>query len=893
MLEFVTGGVCENISGRKTVVEKIKMGLREKNYLLILDDVQNEQRWKWENLRDCLLGMSEIKGMNRVVVTTRSENVALMMGALHENLYRPKPLADEECWSLIKQRAFGSSSVPLELEVTGREIARKCRGVPLVANLIGGTLHGRRDKDEWLSLEKMNAWNSLERDNGIFCMLKLSFDRLPEPALKQCFAFCSIFPEDVAMEREMLIQLWMAEGFLQPCQESSIIMEDIGNKYFNDLLSYSLLQEEERDSLGNVRTCKMHNLVRDLALSVSKSEAVILETHSRSNISNVRHLNLICGGETMPTILGDVAPKLHTLFSKHGFSGGVQVDLKRLRALSFVDASDAKELPTCFGKSKSLRYLDISGTQIKELPKFVTRLYNLQTLRFMNCKYLKMLPEGIGHLINLKHIYFSDEEQMPAHIGRLTSLQTLQLFFVGREDGRKIEELGSLSRLKGRLEIRNLQLVKDKSEAMTAKLHEKAVDELELKWRQGTHQNDEDVLEGLEPHSNLQTLTIEGYGGKNLPSWMSKSSESFSLSNLLKLTIRGCRKLKSIPLINGLPSLQLLTIDNCSELTSMDDDGAFAFMSLTKLVIKSCPKLKNVPERGLSSLTELVIEKCDSLECVPVSRLSSLRKLHIRLCTVRSSMGDRLPTCLEDLYLYGCPNLSFIPGLDGLASLKNVVVVGCGGLEYLPSGLSSCTALEVLTVSNCDNLISIPKEVQELQSLVELKIEFCPKLRSLPVEILDCLGNLKRLSIGPFSKELENFPGLNSINRSLEELKLFGWETLTQLPHQIQYLTALKELEIWNFDKLQALPEWLGNLSSLQRLEIRRCRNLKHLPSAEAIRCLSKLKELRIGYCPELKERYNKESGPEWSKISHIPNVRIEYDGNGQPTPRAGQSKAK
>ncbi|GKV29476.1 hypothetical protein SLEP1_g38405 [Rubroshorea leprosula] len=185
--------------------------------------------------------------------------------------------------------------------------------------------------------------------------------------------------------------------------------------------------------------------------------------------------------------------------------------------------------------------------------------------------------------------------------------------------------------------------------------------------------------------------------------------------------------LKSISLINRLTSLQLLTIDDCSEITSMDDDGAFAFMSLTKLVIKCCPRLKNVPERGLTSLTELVIEKCDSLECVPVSRLSSLGKLHIRLCTV-SSMRDKLPTCLEDLYLHGCPSLSFIPSLDGLASLKNVVIEGCGGLAYQPRGLS------------------------------------------LPVEILDYLGNLKRLSIGPFSKELENFPGLSSIDRSLDEL---------------------------------------------------------------------------------------------------------------------------
>ncbi|GLT57497.1 hypothetical protein SLA2020_304650 [Shorea laevis] len=115
--------------------------------------------------------------------------------------------------------------------------------------------------------------------------------------------------------------------------------------------------------------------------------------------------------------------------------------------------------------------------------------------------------------------------------------------------------------------IGNLELVKDKSEAKLAKLHEKAIDELNLWWKfnrselelEGNH--DEDVLEGLQPHPNLQRLVIVLYRGKNLPSWM-LSNELFSLNNfnLVELTIGRCRKLNSIPVINGLSSLKQLSI---------------------------------------------------------------------------------------------------------------------------------------------------------------------------------------------------------------------------------------------------------------------------------------------------------------------------------------------
>ncbi|GKV18590.1 hypothetical protein SLEP1_g28950 [Rubroshorea leprosula] len=190
---------AENVSvdeSQHIVVQKLQEHLREKNYLLILDDVWNEDWQKWESLRSCLLGIGKNVG-SRVLVTTRSENVASTMETLFQHRHHLEKLTNEDCWSIIKKRAFGSSSFPLELEGIGRDIASKCRGLALVANIIGGSLCNNRKKDDWLSIkDDSEVWGSIEEANGVLRVLQLSFNRLPTPALKQCFASCSIFPKD-------------------------------------------------------------------------------------------------------------------------------------------------------------------------------------------------------------------------------------------------------------------------------------------------------------------------------------------------------------------------------------------------------------------------------------------------------------------------------------------------------------------------------------------------------------------------------------------------------------------------------------------------------------------------------------------------------------------------
>ncbi|GLU05077.1 hypothetical protein SLE2022_221960 [Rubroshorea leprosula] len=899
--------------GKDIVMKEIQKNLREKNYLLILDDVWNEKRPKWVELRDCLLAISKNKE-SRVLVTTRLKDVASLMAVTDDHIHHPRLLTEGECWAIIEQRAFGENSapnsVPEELKEIGRQIAGKCKGVPLVASIIGATLQNKRDKKEWQEITQNRVWDSLEKEEGILDIIKFSYDRLPTLVLKQCFAFCSIFPKDFVMEREMLIQLWMAHGFLESSEESYMAAEDIGDKYFKYLLSYSLFQEEWRDKVTrSVESCKMHDLIHDFAQSISKPEMLIVEECPGSNIScDVRHLNVIGGREMvlLPTILGDVTKKLQTLFSEHDFSSGVQVDLKRLRVLSLNNASDAKQMTKCFGNSKSLRYLDISGTKIEELPKFITKLYNLQTFRFMDCRSLKMPKAGIGDLVNLRHIYFNDEDCMPTNLGRLTNLQTLPLFFVGTTKGHKIEELGSLRGLKGRLEIRKLDLVKGKSEAKKAKLHEKAVDVLELCWsKKGSRDKlDEDILEGLKPHSNVRILSIEGYGGRNLASWMSKCSEELMLlNNLVDLKISDCSMLYRISGISWFSSLQRLSVEWCYKLTSLGDgdEAVITSMSLKKLSIYGCNELERFLVNGLSSLEELniahcnvinsiggslssstclkqlslnkcpelkfissldglvslktiVIRDCDGLECLPtgLSSCTALEELEIWKCSNLVSIPEEVKQLrsLVQLDIQKCPKLKFVPSLEGLISLKTVKVDDCDGLECLPSGLSSCTALEELEIWKCSNLVSIPEELKQLRSLVELVIQKCPKLMSFPKEILDFVS-LKRLELGPLSEELEEFPNLCSTSTStpspisLEVLHLEGWGESLTLPCQIQCLTTLRDLTIKSFNGVE--EALLGNLSCLKTLAIRDCTRLRCLLGG-----LSSVEELVITQCPSL-----------------------------------------
>ncbi|KAF9616063.1 hypothetical protein IFM89_028529 [Coptis chinensis] len=238
-----------------------------------------------------------------------------------------------------------------------------------------------------------------------------------------------------------------------------------------------------------------------------------------------------------------------------------------LRVLDLCD-SYFEELPDEVERLLHLRLLDLSNNrEIEKLPETVCNLFNLQTLKLNWCGSLKKLPKGIGKLRNLRHLELERTDELsyfPRGLKRLSFLRTLSKVVLDREGGKgcQIGELKLLDHIQGELIIEGLGQVAD-SKAAELKKKEK-LRSLDLVFSRkiqdaATEENRkriESVLDGLQPHTNLAVLKIEGYEGNNFPSWM--ASINTYLPNLVKLELNWCNRCSELPALGRLQNLEHL-----------------------------------------------------------------------------------------------------------------------------------------------------------------------------------------------------------------------------------------------------------------------------------------------------------------------------------------------
>ncbi|KAL0007254.1 hypothetical protein SO802_008756 [Lithocarpus litseifolius] len=753
-------------------LENLQNHLREKlngkKYFLVLDDVWNEDRDKWLLLKNLLV--SGARG-SRILITTRSENVAKITAT---NLwYSLKGLPREKAWSLFVKMAFERGKEPTKkfLEI-GNKIVEKCDGLPLAIRTIGSLLYLKTSEIEWQSFLDNELLKIGQQENKISSTLKLSYDHLP-PHLKQCFAYCRLFPKDDRIDVYTLINLWAAHGFISPKQ----CFEDVGRKYFMELLWRSFFQDVENDELGNIESCKMHDLMHDLASHVSGTESAILNSSGENDIEKVRHVSFNFVDSSMQfSIPMSNGRKIHTVLVSNlrGNLGNLNWDAfisncKYLRALELSNLG-LLVVPHSIGKLKHLRYLNLSSNRIEILPNSITKMLNLQTLILRDCN-LRELPKGIKKLVNLRFLDIRGCHELittPLEIEHLTCLETILPVVVVRKEGsgascsgsyykkKKADSNGGPSQLKelhnlgGKLIIENLGYGKDDvSKYKDANLRDKQhLQQLSLQWGwwDGESECDEMLLEGLQPHPNLKALQLWNYMGVRIPSWVS------SLTNLVNFELFYNWRLQHLPPLNQLPFLKSVKLWGMEALEYISDEDSVSnvlgasssssssssktpfFPSLSSLYIWECPKLKgwwrNEPHHLLlpsfpPSLSTLRIEDCPNLTSMPpfpyLKERLELRGCSWKVLEQTMKMGAATTSTYFPLSQLQTLELSCINDLESLPE------EGLRNLVSLP-WIGSLTSLQSLNIFRCPNLTSLPQEIRNLTSLKVLSIRECPLL---------------------------------------------------------------------------------------------------------------------------------------------------------------------
>jgi hypothetical protein len=183
------------------------------------------------------------------------------------------------------------------LEQVSHAIIKKCHGLPLAITTIASLLANRNSdaKEQWEQVK--DSMVSILNAQYVGDILLLSYYDLP-CHLKTCFLYLSVFPEDYRIDREELIWMWIAEGFITQVKGQSL--EQIGENYFNDLINRSLIQPIDMMYDGRAGGCQVHDMVLDLIISQSTEQnfTTIVEGHVYKCSSNkIRRLSSIqlCG----------------------------------------------------------------------------------------------------------------------------------------------------------------------------------------------------------------------------------------------------------------------------------------------------------------------------------------------------------------------------------------------------------------------------------------------------------------------------------------------------------------------------------------------------------------------------------------------------------------------
>ncbi|KAK8469912.1 hypothetical protein PHAVU_004G009300 [Phaseolus vulgaris] len=718
ILEAITNQKDDSVN-LEMVHKKLKEKLSRKKFLLVLDDVWNERPAEWEAVGTPL---SYGAPGSKILVTTRSEKVA---SSMRSEVHLLKQLGEGECWKVFENNALKDGDLELndELMKVGRRIVEKCKGLPLALKTIGRLLSTKSSFSDWKNILESDIWELPKEHSEIIPALFLSYRHLPSH-LKRCFAYCALFPKDYEFVKEELILMWMTQNFLL-CPEQIRLPEEVGEEYFNDLLSRCFFNQS-----SIVGRFVMHDLLNDLAKYVCADFCFRLKFDNE---------------KCMPKTTRNFSFEFCDVKSFDGFES--LTDAKRLR--SFLPIPEAcrgtkvRKMPMHFGELKNLRVLN---------PVFVDRNSELSTkqlgglnqhgrLSINDVQNISNPLDALGANMKDKHLVELELQWKWDHIP---------------DDARKENEV--LQNLQPSNHLENLSMSNYSGTKFPSWVSDNSLSNLVI-----LHLHNCKYclcLPSLGLLSSLKTLIIRGFDGivsvgaefygsnssfaslerlefHNMKEWEEWECKTTSFPRLQRLHVNECPKLKGtkevvsdevrisgnsmdtshtdgIFRLHFFPKLRSLFLMDCHHIERISQE--YAHNHLMNLYIYDCPQFKSFlfpkPMQILfPSLTGLHIIKCPEVELFRDGGLPlNIKRTSLSCLKLIASLRDNLD-----------PNTS----LQGL-TIQQLDV------ECFPDEVLLPRSLTFLGIHECRNLKKM--HYKGLCHLSFLSLEDCPSLECLPAE---------------------------------------------------------------------------------------------------------------------------------------------------------------
>ncbi|KAL9242040.1 hypothetical protein vseg_016085 [Gypsophila vaccaria] len=457
--------VCEKMAAREWVSSNDPIKL-----LLVLDDVRSLDEETLIGIRSkCMFMLDPAPSVTvKIIITTHSEEIATASyGIIPTSRHELGAISDEEAWMLFMKVAFNNHDEDIKLMDLGWEMLKRTTKVPRTIKDLASLLSGK-DSRKWKALMNAEFWRLREGYSPLTSTSSLAFRLLPSP-LKRCFVYSALSQHNNKVEVRHLIHLWIAQSYIrkQVSDEENQSPEEVAEEYYRALQDWSFFEHpdsdfELADSVGATEMMVLH-LVFAQDGSVSDNQhydcgAIYhLFLSSTANLSDAGSSHSPDTPTLLPEdLISSLPPQLRSFLKARGSTVTLTTSicdrlfssLGHLRALD-LNSSRIAEVPESIGSLKHLRYLNLSLNQFKKLPESITTLVKLQVLDLSNCDALVKFPTHFSRLRRLRHLYLNGCTSltgMPVGLRKMTALQTLNLFVLGKpQKSCKLDELSSLN----------------------------------------------------------------------------------------------------------------------------------------------------------------------------------------------------------------------------------------------------------------------------------------------------------------------------------------------------------------------------------------------------------------------------------------------------------------